>query len=73
MTDGNGLHEITERLRAEEFPGVDKQLVQELLTAHVELQEDRAQARKITEQIVNRWSAGQGLTMGVDTGEDQDQ
>lgn len=71
MTDGNGLHEITERLRAEEFPGVDKQLVDDLLNAHVELQEDRPQARKLTEQIVNRWIARHVPTVGVDTGEDQ--
>jgi hypothetical protein len=52
-----GLLSTVAEIREAGFPGLDEGLVGEILDAHRRHAEDRAEARKLTEQLVNRWVA----------------
>lgn len=44
-----------EEVRKERYADLDSELVSEILSVQHEFAEDHAEARKRTEQIVNRW------------------
>jgi hypothetical protein len=54
----DALLETVEELRARDFPDLDPQLVSDVLAVHQRFSEDRAEAKKRTEQLVSRWVAG---------------
>jgi hypothetical protein len=51
------LFDTIEELRAATFPDLDPQLVREILTVQIQFQEDRADGRRRTEQLVTRWAS----------------
>lgn len=48
-----------EEVRSERFSDLDPDLVREILAVQHKFAEDRAEARKQTEQLINRWAASQ--------------
>jgi hypothetical protein len=46
-----------EEIRERSFAQLDPELVAEILTVHHRYANDRAEARKLTEQAINRWIA----------------
>ncbi|BCJ69668.1 hypothetical protein GCM10009779_08730 [Polymorphospora rubra] len=46
-----------EEIRARDFADIDPKLVSEILATQHQFAEDRAEARKRTDQIINRWAA----------------
>jgi FKBP-type peptidyl-prolyl cis-trans isomerase (trigger factor) len=48
-----------DEIRRSQYPDLDSDLVGEILGAQHQFAEDRAEARKRTEQIINRWAARQ--------------
>jgi hypothetical protein len=56
MSDGHAIQNAVEQVRQEAFQDLDKDLVRDVLTSHIELQDrDRAEARAQTERLVSRW------------------
>ncbi|WP_152185680.1 hypothetical protein [Segeticoccus rhizosphaerae] len=55
-----------EELRARDYPDLDPDLVGDILVAHQQFAEDRAEARKRTEQLINRWVSAQPAPEGTD-------
>lgn len=51
------LVSTVEEVRRAGFPDLDKRLVEDILNVQRRYAEDRAEARKVTEQIVNQWVA----------------
>lgn len=49
------LRTTVEEVRKERYPDLDPELVSEILQVQHRFAEDHAEARKRTEQIVNRW------------------
>lgn len=68
MTEpGEGMVELlatVEEVRARDFSDVDPKLVGEILAVQHQFAEDRAEAHKRTDQIINRWTASQ-LRLGM--------
>jgi hypothetical protein len=56
-----GLFAIVEKIRATRYPNLDAKLVSAILSVQHQFAEDRAEARKRTEQLVNRWAASQSV------------
>ena len=48
-----------EAVRALRYANLDPALVGDILTVQRQFAEDRAEARKRTEQLINRWAAAQ--------------
>ena len=48
-----------EEIRAHDYADLDPALVSDILTVQHQFAEDRAEARKRTEQLINRWAADQ--------------
>ncbi|GEM_PF-3473054 len=48
-----------EDIRVRDYPDLDPDLVGEILSVQHQFAEDRAEARKRTEQLINRWAASQ--------------
>ncbi len=59
------LLETVEEVRKKRYPDLDPELVSEILSVQHEFAEDHAEARKRTEQIVNRWVTQRAATEGV--------
>ena len=57
--DTADLMATVEQVRAKGYSQLDPQLVSDILTVQHRFSEDRAEARKRTEQLVNRWAASQ--------------
>ncbi|MGC4819083.1 hypothetical protein [Micromonospora sp. DT63] len=55
-----------EEIRARDFASLDPVLVGEILAVQHRFAEDRSEARKRTDQIINRWAARQ-LASGADS------
>jgi hypothetical protein len=54
-----GLLATVEEIRAAQYPDLDPGLVSAILSVQHQFAEDRAEARKRTEQLVNGWAASQ--------------
>ncbi|MGW7065972.1 hypothetical protein ACWGII_06180 [Streptomyces sp. NPDC054855] len=54
-----------EEVRKERYPDLDPELVSEILQVQHQFAEDHSEARKRTEQIVNRWVSQRASTEGV--------
>jgi hypothetical protein len=48
-----------EEIRVAKYPNLDRELVNAILSAQYQFAEDRAEARKRTKQLVNKWAATQ--------------
>lgn len=48
-----------EEIRATKYPDLDPELVNAVLEVQHQFAEDRAEARKRTEQLINRWASAQ--------------
>lgn len=48
-----------EEIRARDYADLDPGLVSDLLSVQHQFAEDRAEARKRTERLINRWAASQ--------------
>jgi hypothetical protein len=48
-----------EEIRARDFADLDPELVNAILAVQHQFAEDRSEARKRTDQIINRWAARQ--------------
>jgi FKBP-type peptidyl-prolyl cis-trans isomerase (trigger factor) len=48
-----------EEIRRSRYPDLDADLVGDILGAQYQFAEDRAEARKRTEQVIKRWAARQ--------------
>ncbi|MBP5891024.1 hypothetical protein [Streptomyces scabiei] len=60
LDDGTAdLLATVEEIRTNKYPSLDPDLVSEILEVQLRFAEDRAEARKRTEQIVNRWATRQ--------------
>lgn len=46
-----------DEVRSKRYPNLDPALVGEILRVQHQFAEDRAEARKRTEQLINRWAA----------------
>jgi hypothetical protein len=55
-----------EELRARDYADLDSALVNDILNVQHQFAEDRAEARKRTEQIINRWAASQSAPEATD-------
>jgi len=55
-----------EEIRAQGYADLDPALVSDILTVQHQFAEDRAEARKRTEQLINRWAAGQPAPKATD-------
>lgn len=53
------LMATVEEIRARDYPDLDPVLVGDILSVQHQFAEDRAEARKRTEQLINRWAASQ--------------
>jgi ABC-type histidine transport system ATPase subunit len=54
-----------EEVRKERYPDLDPELVSEILQVQHQFAEDHTEARKRTEQIVNRWVSQRASAEGV--------
>lgn len=54
MKESERLFETVETIRVASYPDLDAALVHEVLTHQVRMQDDRAEARKLTAQAVTR-------------------
>ena len=59
------LMATVEEIRARGFASLDPKLVGEILAIQHQFAEDRSEARKRTDQIINRWTARE-LASGAD-------
>lgn len=63
MTDAGeetaDLVATVEEIRGRNYAELDPALVSEILSVQHQFAEDRAEARKRTEQLINRWAAAQ--------------
>jgi hypothetical protein len=48
-----------EEIRARDYADLEPALVSDILSVQHQFAEDRAEARKRTEQLINRWAASQ--------------
>lgn len=53
------LMATVEEIRTQHYAYLDPALVSEILSTQHRFAEDRAEARKRTEQLINRWAASQ--------------
>ncbi|MEX5296862.1 hypothetical protein QYM41_16415 [Kocuria sp. CPCC 205268] len=58
------LRATVEEIRATKYPTLDQSLVNDILRVHQQYAEDRAEARKQTELLINRWAAAQPASEG---------
>lgn len=56
-----GLLATVEEIRAARYPDVDPELVSAILNVQHRFAEDRAEARKRTEKLINAWAADQPI------------
>jgi len=54
-----------EEIRAKDYADLDPALVGDILSVQHQFAEDRAEARKRTEQLINRWAASQPAPDGT--------
>lgn len=54
-----------EEIRAQDHADLDPALVADILSVQHQFAEDRAEARKRTEQLINRWAASQPAPDGT--------
>lgn len=66
MSERADLFQTVEAVRSRDHGELDGTLVREILTLQVEMQQDRADARKRTEQIVARWATDHAETPADD-------
>ena len=53
------LRATVEEIRAAKYPTLDQSLVDGILRIHHQYVEDRAEARKLTEKLLNQWATVQ--------------
>ncbi|MFG2822620.1 hypothetical protein ACGFX4_24685 [Kitasatospora sp. NPDC048365] len=58
------LAAAVEQIRGANFPDLDSELVASIMKIQRKFSEDRAEARKQTEQLVNRWVAAHAKGTG---------
>jgi len=56
----SSLYDTVERVRAKEFPEIDRDLLALIVRQHLEMHDDPARVRRETERAVRKWLAGSG-------------
>lgn len=66
MNERERLFETVESVRASRYPDLDEALVQDVLSSQIQMQEDRAEARRRTEQAITQWASAHATSEAPD-------
>jgi Uma2 family endonuclease len=61
---GERLFQTVEEIRRSRFTDLDPELVAEILSSQIQMQEDRAEAQRRTERAIATWASTDAIASG---------